>query len=223
MHKINSTSNIKNPMNMNIKINMNNNNKIYLHENSCTNIMDNKIICKSPFGFELETIKVTKRKKIFYPNKNTFSDSSNKKNNNLNTQNFKHNNYLDSLVHTSSNSNNQNDENVNNCYAPTSTINYANNTKKDLILEELYKKKNIILPYKKEINNINININGYNIHGGSLTTRTSNNVSKKKNKNPNLMSKKEANPVKIKKIYEKVKNNNLRTNKSSGIRTLKKK
>ena len=242
MHKINSTSNIKNPMNMNIKINMNNNNKIYLNENSCSNIIDNKLFAKSPFSLELETIKVTKRKKIFYPKKKIYTDISNKKNSGVSNQNLKHNNintkntttnnttskdknnYLDSLVHTSSNSNNQNDEIINNVYAPTSTINYANNTKKDLILEELYKKKNIILPLKKEINNININVNGYTIHGGSLTSRTSNNVSKKKNKNQNnIMTKKEGNPVKIKKISEKMKNKNLRTNKSSGFRTLKKK
>ena len=227
---------------MNIKINMNNNNKIYLNENSCSNIIDNKLFAKSPFSLELETIKVTKRKKIFYPKKKIYTDISNKKNSGVSNQNLKHNNintkntttnnttskdknnYLDSLVHTSSNSNNQNDEIINNVYAPTSTINYANNTKKDLILEELYKKKNIILPLKKEINNININVNGYTIHGGSLTSRTSNNVSKKKNKNQNnIMTKKEGNPVKIKKISEKMKNKNLRTNKSSGFRTLKKK
>ena len=103
------------------------------------------------------------------------------------------------------------------------------------------------MPFKKEINNINININGYNIHGGSLTSRTSNNVSKKKPKksnnikeinfynndnkknsklNNNLISKKEVNPVKIKKIYESIKNNrlnHLNTNKSLGVKTKKKK
>ena len=234
MHKINSTSNIKSPMNMNININMNNNkNKIYLNEVPCTNIMENKIFQKSPFSLELETIKVTKRKKIFYPKK---SEVSKKKNSNTNNQNFKHNitntnnnttskdknYYLDSLVHTSSNSNNQNDEILNNIYVPTSTIN-INNTKKDLILEELYKKKNIILPLKKEINNFNININGYNIHGGSLTSRTSNNVSKNKNNKNNLISKKEGNPVKIKKIFEKVKTLHSSKNKSSGHVTTKKK
>jgi hypothetical protein len=74
MHKINSTSNIKNPMNMNININMNNNkNKIYLSEVPCTNIIENKIFQKSPFSLELETIKVTKRKKIFYPKKSEVS------------------------------------------------------------------------------------------------------------------------------------------------------
>ena len=234
MHKINSTSNIKSPMSMNININMNNNkNKIYLSEVPCTNIMENKIFQKSPFSLELETIKVTKRKKIFYPKK---SDVSKKKNNNANNQNFKHNitntnnnttskdknYYLDSLVHTSSNSNNQNDDIINNIYVPTSTIN-INNTKKDLILEELYKKKNIILPLKKEINNFNININGYNIHGGSLTSRTSNNVSKNKNNKNNLIGKKEGNPVKIKKIFEKVRTLHSSKTKSLGHVTIKKK
>lgn len=183
-----------------------------------------------------------------------------KKNNNLNSQNIKQNTanckntnttskdknyYLDSLVHTSSNSNNFNEELNSIGYGHTSTINYIN-TKKDLILEELYKKKNIILPFKKEINNINININGYNIHSGSLTSRTSNNASKKKSKknnnikeihfynndnknrnknlkNNNLISKKEGNPVRIKKIYDSIKNYSLNTNKSLGTRTKKKK
>ena len=247
MQKINSTSNIKNPINMNININLNNNskNKIYLNEGSCANIIDNKLFSKSPFSFELETIKVTKRKRILYPKKKTHSDISNKKiNNNINNQNQKQNVitnnknnntiskdknfFLDSLVHTSSNSNNVNEEAINNGFvAPTSTINYIN-TKKELILEELYKKKN------------------KNIHGGSLTSRTSNNVSKKKNKKINnikeinfynaekkminkkkkqnsLLNKKEGNPVKIKKMYDNIKINHLNTNKSQGIRMLKKK
>jgi len=261
MQKINSTSNIKNPMNMNININMNNNskNKIYLNEGTCPNIIESKIFSKPPFSFELETIKVTKRKRIVYPKKKVYSDIS-KKNNILNSQNIKQNTanckntnttskdknyYLDSLVHTSSNSNNFNEELNSIGYGHTSTINYIN-TKKDLILEELYKKKNIILPFKKEINNINININGYNIHSGSLTSRTSNNASKKKSKinnnikeihfynndnknrnknlkNNNLISKKEGNPVRIKKIYDSIKNYSLNTNKSLGTRTKKKK
>ena len=95
-------------------------------------------------------------------------------------------------------------------------------------MEELYKKKN------------------KNIHGGSLTSRTSNNVSKKKNKKINnikeinfynaekkminkkkkqnsLLNKKEGNPVKIKKMYDNIKINHLNANKSQGIRMLKKK
>jgi len=247
MQKINSTSNIKNPINMNININLNNNskNKIYLNEGACANIIDNKLFSKSPFSFELETIKVTKRKRILYPKKKTYSDISNKKiNNNINSQNQKQNVitnnknnntiskdknfFLDSLVHTSSNSNNVNEEVINNGFgAPSSTINYIN-TKKELILEELYKKKNI------------------NIHGGSLTSRTSNNVSKKKSKKNNnikeinfynaekkminkkkkqnsLVNKKEGNPVKIKKMYDNIKINHLNANKSQGIRMLKKK
>ena len=97
------------------------------------------------------------------------------------------------------------------------------------------------MPYKKEINNINININGYNIHGihagGALTSRTSNNPSKKKSKTKNnikdilnknnkqntLMSKKEGNPVRIKKIYENIKNNNIYNNKSLAMPNKKKK
>ena len=246
MQKINSTSNIKNPINMNININVNNNskNKIYLNEGSCANIIDNKIFSKSPFSFELETIKVTKRKRILYPKMKTYTDISSKKNNNINTQTQKQNinNYnktnntiskdknffLDSLVHTSSNSNNINEEAINNGLCiPTSTINFIN-TKKEMILEELYKKKNV------------------NVLSGSLTCRTSNNVSKKKRKKNSgvkeinfynaekkiinkkkkqnsLMNKKEGNPVKIKKMYDNIKINHLNTNKSLGIRTIKKK
>ena len=208
MHKINSTSNIKNPLNMNININMNNNNnnKICLHEGSCTNMLDSKLFTKSPLTLELETIKVNNRKKIFYPKGKKVSDASNNKSKNININNLKYNifnnknnansnkaskdkiYYLDSWVHNASNSNNQNDEIIAGGYCPTSTI----NVKRDSILEELNRKKNIILPYKKEINNINININDYNIHGGSLTSRTSNNVSKKKTKKKNnLINKKE--------------------------------
>ena len=114
----------------------------------------------------------------------------------------------------------------------------------------MYRKKSNILPINKEINNINININGYNIHGihagGTLTSRTSNNPSKKKSKTKNnikdiifynndnkilnknnkqntLMSKKEGNPVRIKKIYENIKNNNIYNNKSLAMPNKKKK
>ena len=250
MTKINSTSNIKA---------QNNKNKIVLNDATCANGLDNKILSKSPFSFELETIKVTKRKRILYPKKKTYSDFSNKKNNKT-TQNTKHNSnitnknntlskdknfYLDSLVHTSSNSNNVNDEFINNAFIPNSTINYIN-TKKDLILDELYKKKNIIIPFKKEINNINININGYNMHGASLTSRASNNISRKKSKKNsevkdinfynndnknisknkkqnNLMGKIEGNPIKIKKIYDNIKDGHIIYNKSMGKQITKKK
>ncbi len=64
IHKINSTSNIKKPINMNININMNNNskNRIYFNEGSCGNIINNKIYSKGPLSIELETIKVTTKK-----------------------------------------------------------------------------------------------------------------------------------------------------------------
>ncbi len=262
MQKINSTTNIKNPMNMNININMNNNfkNKIYLNDGSGSNPIESKLFSKSPFNFELETIKVTKRKRIIYPKKAAHTaDHSSKKVNNKKSQNPKTNNDLisnknsnsstmskdknnniDSFVHTSSNSNNINDEFANNGFSSSSTINYIN-TKKDLILEEVYKKKNIIMPYKKEINNINININGYNINGGSLTSRVSKNKNKKNNvvkenyynndskafnknkKSSNLMNKMEGNPIKIKKIYDNIKNGHMGNNKSLNNRATKKK
>ena len=67
--------------------------------------------------------------------------------------------------------------------SPKSKHQIINHGIKDkIIIEELNKKKNIILPYKKEINIINININGYNnnTEKGSLTSRESKNKYKKK-------------------------------------------
>ena len=125
------------------------------------------------------------------------------------------------MAHSSLNSNNQIEENIN------------NGIKSGLILEEINKKKNIILPFDKEINNINININGFNPHVGSLTSRESNKSKKgakykgnngqdlnyynqefkmkvkgkniKKNKN-DIISKNENNPVKIKRLFDNIKN-----------------
>ena len=254
IHKINSTSNIQKPMNMNININMNNNNKnkIYFHDGSCTKIIQNKVYSKTPLSIELETIKVTKKKRTIYPKTKTYSSINDKYNqniynkfnsniintvnNNTNTLNEK-NYYIDSINHTSLNSNNNlNDEMTNNSLSPSYHNNYISNAKKNFFLDELYRKKNIILPINKEINNINININGYNPPAGSLTSRTSNNVSKKKYKrnictqeiniynsenkmvannnkgkinrknNNNLISRNECNPVKIKKMHDSIKN-----------------
>ena len=129
--------------------------------------------------------------------------------------------HLDALNHTSLNSNIIKGEALNNGLTP----NYSNkfiHGKKKIFLDELYKKKNIIFPFNKEINNINININGYNPVPRGLTSRTSNNTNKKKTKknndiqeinlntsekklnkskigkkNINLMSINEGNPVKI--------------------------
>ena len=244
IHKINSTSNIKNPTNMNININTNNNskNKIYVNEGSYRNIIENKIISKSPLSIEMETIKVTKRKRTLYPKTKTLSDINNKNPNIIVNNNFSGNiinninshtlsndrhHLFDSIVHNSINSNNQGED-----------INGG--IKGGLIMEEIKKKKNIILPFNKDINNdnnINININGYNSHGGNLTSRASNNVSKKKYKgnngqeinyynqefktkiksqnmkkiitNNNLLSKNENLPVKIKRLLE---NKNINNN-----------
>ena len=236
-HKINSTSNIKKPINMNININMNNNgrNGIYFNDGLSDNMQGDKIISKSPLNIELETIKVTKRKRTIYPKTKTLSNIHNRNiniNNNFN-DNIIHtinnniisndkNYFVDSLAHSSLNSNNQIEENIN------------NGIKSGLILEEINKKKNIILPFDKEINSINININGYNPHVGSLTSRESNKSKKgakyrgnngqdlnyynqefkmkiknkniKKNKN-DIISRNENNPVKIKRFFDNIKNN----------------
>ena len=237
-HKINSTSNIKKPINMNININMNNNgrNGIYFNDGLSDNMQGNKIISKSPLNIELETIQVTKKKRTIYPKTKTLSKIQNINKNMIINNNFNDNiintinnniissnkNYfLDCLAHSSLNSNNQIEENIN------------NGIKNGHILEEINKKKNIILPFDKEINNINININGYNPHVGSLTSRESNKPKKgakyrgnneqdlnyynqefkmkfkgkniKKNKN-DIISKNENNPVKIKRLFDNIKN-----------------
>ena len=254
IHKINSTSNIKKPINMNININMNNNskNKIYFNEGSCGNIIDNKIYSKSPLSIELETIKVTTKKRTIYPKQKKLEKREHIIfNNNYNTNNIINsinnntlsndkNYYLNSLGYSSLNSNNQNDE-----------IN--NGIKTGLILEEINKKKNLVFPFNKEINNINININGYNAHGGSLTSRASKNSSKNKYKknmiaqvqdipyynkefkmkpknknikknniNNNFISKNDNNPVKIKGVYDNIKNNNNDNQKLPGYITSRK-
>ena len=140
-------------------------------------------------------------------------------------------------------------EDLNNNLNPNYNNNYTNKGKKNFFLDELYRKKNIILPFNKEINNINININGYNSPGGSLTSRTSNNASKKKCKrnhgiqeinlynykkmnsknkmnkknNSNLMPRNEGNPVKIKKAYDSIKKSKNIGNKNNAYLSVRKK
>ena len=272
IHKINSTSNIQNPMNMNININMNNSNKnkIYFNNASCTNIVQNKVYAKSPLSIELETIKVTKKKRTIYPKNKIYSDMPN---NNSNKQNIysnynsnipntntpsntlliDRNYYIDSINHNSLNSNNLNEDLLNSGLSNNSNKNYISNAKKHFFLDELYRKKNIILPLplNKEINNINININGYPPSSSSLTTRNCNNASKKKYKkntniqeiylynmdnktyiknkmnkkiNNNLLSRNEGNPVKIKKIYDSLQTKKMiaNNNKNTGYSSARK-
>ena len=255
IHKINSTSNIKKPINMNININMNNNskNRIFFNDGSSGSIIDNKIYSKSPLSIELETIKVTTKKRTIYPktkkienkennfyfNNNFHNNIINTFNTNSNTLSHDKNYFIDSLGYSSLNYNNQNEE-----------IN--NGVKNGYILEKLNKKKNIIVPFNKEINNINININEYNTNGGSLTSRASNNVSKKKYKgnlngqeiyyynqefkmkaktknsknnniNNNLASRNDNNPVKIKRLYDNINSKNIEIRTISGYLTSRKK
>ena len=115
-------------------------------------------------------------------------------------------------------------------------------------MEELNKKKKIILPISEEINNINININGYNINNGYHTSRHSNYLGKKKykgtnngqdinyynqdlkikvdnkiiNNNNNLVSRNENNPVKIKKLYDNIKKHNFENHRISEFFTSRK-
>jgi len=253
-HKINSSSNIQKPMNMNININMNNDNKnkIYFNNGSCTNVIQNKVYAKSPISIELETIKVTKKKRTLYPKTKTYSNcdlNQNIQNYHLNenthTISNERNYYLDSINHTSINSN-LNEEYLSRGISPK----YSNNEKKNFFLDDLYKKKNIILPFNKEINNINININEYYPPAGSLSSRISSNNNKNqykqnngieeiniysfKNKinsrnkyKKNLSNKKSRNendPIKIEKINESNKKNKyLMNNKYQGYLSSKKK
>ena len=222
IHKINSTSNIKKPINMNININMNSNskNKIFINEGSYENIIGNKLFPKNALNTELETIKVSKKKKTLYIKKRTLSDIYNKNHNIVINSNF-NGNLMNSINNNtltidSYNSNNRNEE-------------FNSVIKNDYILGELNKKKNIVLPIGKQINNINININGLNINEGSLTSRAANNENRKRiksnigqeinhynkefkmkdksknvKKNNNMVSKNENNPVMIKRMYDNI-------------------
>jgi hypothetical protein len=252
IHKINSSS--QKPMNMNININMNNDNKnkIYFNNGSCTNVIQNKVYAKSPISIELETIKVTKKKRTLYPKTKTYSNcdlnqniQNYHSNENTHTISNERNYYLDSINHTSMNSN-LNEEYLSNRISPK----YINNEKKNFILDDLYKKKNIILPFNKEINNINININEFYQPAGSLTSRISSNNIKNKDKNnngieeiniynfknkvnfkskfkkniSNKKSRNDNNPVKIDKMNDSIKKNKyLTNNKCPGYFSAKKK
>ncbi len=254
IHKINSSSNIQNPMNMNININMNNDNKnkIYFNNGSCTNVIQNKVYAKSPISIELETIKVTKKKRTLYPKTKTYSNCDLNQNipnyhlnENTHTISNERNYYLDSINHTSMNSN-LNEEYLSSRISPK----YNNNEKKNFFFDDLYKKKNIILPFNKEINSINININEYYPPAGSLTSRISstnsknqfkhnngieeiniysfknkiNSKNKYKNNISNKKSRNDNNPVKIEKMNESIKKNKcLANNKYPGYLSAKKK
>ena len=165
--KINSLSNIK-------KITINLTNKKQ-KENSKENIFKNKIFPKSPISVKLDkldqldsnsnktlsikrtfNIKTKKNKNNIYKNINT--------NNNINIKDKHY--FIDSILNS-----------------PKNKHQIINSGIKDkIIIEELNKKKSIILPFKKEINIINININGYNNNTEkvSLTSRESKNKNKKK-------------------------------------------
>ena len=268
IQKINSSSNIQKSinMNMNININMNNNsyNRMLCNNCSSTNLIRDKAYSKSPVGNELETIKASKKKRTLYPRTKTFSELSNYNYKHQNIYNDCNSNIVKSMNNNSiSNENNYNVDsfthtthtllNTNNINNLNEDIYYNGgnnylNSKKKIFMEGLYRKNSIVLPFNREINNINININGYNPNSGCLTSRTSNNGSKTKykrnndmqginlnspenkksninrskisKKNNNLLSRNEVNPVKIKNMYDSIQNSKfISNNRMSGYFT----
>ena len=184
--KINSLSNIK-------KITINLTNKKQ-KENSGENIFKNKIFPKSPMSVKLDsnsnkTLNIkTKKNKNIYKNINT---------NNINLKDKRY--FIDSILNS-----------------PKNKHQKINSKIKDkIIIEELNKKKSIILPFNKEINIINININGYNNNTDkiSLTSRESKNKNKKKLKEYKGRNKAEINfynqEIKTK-FKNKIGNNNIK-------------
>ena len=94
---------------------------------------------------------------------------------------------------------------------------FNNGIKNQLILEELNKKKSIILPFNKEINIINININECNnTDKGSKTARDSKNKNKKKLKEYKGRNKAEINFYN-QEIKAKFKNKNGNNNKNNNL------
>ena len=160
--KINSLSNIK-------KITINLTNK---KQDSKDNIFSNKFFPKSPMSVKLNSDSNNSNKTLSIKREINVKPKKNKNNiykeiisnSNLSSKNKHY--FIDSIINS-----------------PKSKHQIINHGIKDkIIIEELNKKKSIILPYKKEINIINININGYNnnTEKGSLTSRESKNKYKKK-------------------------------------------
>ena len=161
LQKIISLTNIQKT----IKISNKKTKKVFINQNSGENIFSNKIFPLSPLSVKLDSEKSSSTKKTL-----NLKNKKNKNNiyKNINTNNIfspsKH-FYIDSIINSPKNRQH--------------VINQG--AKNKLISEELNKKKNIILPYKKEINIINININGYNSpERGSVTSRDSKNQNNKK-------------------------------------------
>ena len=162
IQKIKSVSNIKTTTNI-----TNKNKKLFINKrNSGKDIFNNRIFPVSPVSIKLDPNKTTSCKKILNikPKKNK---NNIYKNVNMNNQIDKNKHYfIDSIINSPKNKQLQ-------------IFNHG--IKNQLIMEELNKKKRIILPFKKEINIINININGYNnTERGSLTSRERKNINKKR-------------------------------------------
>ena len=162
IQKIKSVSNIKTTTNI-----ANKNKKLFINKrNSGKDIFNNRIFPVSPVSIKLDPNKTTSCKKILNikPKKNK---NNIYKNVNMNNQIDKNKHYfIDSIINSPKKKQLQ-------------IFNHG--IKNQLIMEELNKKKRIILPFKKEINIINININGYNnTERGSLTSRERKNINKKR-------------------------------------------
>ena len=226
IYQINSIPNMSNNKQNNIgNIGSNNSSKSEIktkmnyRENSSGNVIDYSkpyVTNGKQRTIELETIKVTKRKKNIHPKMSLLSDSNNSNGDLIDTRkNTIGNNYFESIVFSSI----HNEDSNGSRQRPINTINYVN--KKQILFEDINKKKN--MPIKKEII---INMNGFNgYNAGSLTSRNPNNIkSNKKNngdmnyynsenkiyanktinnhKKGNFCTKNDTNPVKIKKFYD---------------------
>ena len=199
LQKINSLSNIKKTINT-----TNKKNKIlFLSRNSGKNIFKNKVFPVSPLS-----VKVNQNKSPSYEKTLNVKPKKNK------------NNIYQNLIM------NNNIMNKNKQYFRDAIINspknkqqkiFNNGIKNQLILEELNKKKSIILPFNKEINIINININECNnTDKGSKTARDSKNKNKKKLKEYKGRNKAEINFYN-QEIKSKFKNKNGNNNKNNNL------
>ena len=199
--KINSLTNINKSNTANKK-----RKNIFPNQNSRENIFSNRIFPVSPLSIKLDSNKTPSIKKTLNlkPKKNNKNNIYKNVNTNNNIPTKSKNYFIDAILNSPKNK--------------QQIINSG--IKSQLILDELNKKKSIIFPFKKEINIINININGYNnTERGSQTSRESNSRNKKRLKEYKGKNKAEINfynqEMKVKFKNKKEKNNLMSRNKNN--------